>query len=864
MKKLLFLTLLLSAIGMKGWADKYPNVLYAVGSATSTGWDLGAANKLYKYADSNKYQGFVSFTSTSGELKFLCQDDWGDMWGAPSADDVAVSEAGTISISYHAGGTDDYKFKPTFATGLYLVTIDATTEGSETVTFKQWNNSTDVYEIGNAAQLHAFANCVNNFCTTLKGKLTADINMTNEDWTPIGGDGHKYCGTFDGQGHMIDHLVLDNSGYDSQGIFGQVGGSTDADECIIRNLIAGPNNSIKGNKWVGGLIGCADGSGTIKLINCGQEGYVEAVNENAAAMIGCMKSCALYLENCYNIGNIKGGRESAIISGWLAGHKYHTVSGFYNTGSIEYGQDGDHSLFRNQDGSNNWADIPYSEFTKYENVYHIYKDQGATQVAKDADYYQIGDGQELKWFAYWTRTGSNTTAKGKLTANIDMSGIEYPGIGSDSKKFAGELVGDGAKIISNLTINENGNDVGLVRVATGGARVKNITIDASCSIKGGSQVGAIIGTLNGGGDVYVENCGNEAPVEGTHYVGGLVGKAFSNTVGHFTNCYNVGIVKAGVAANAAGLTYNTDGAVFTNCYSYLNENDCYGLNDNKWFTNTDNYTATNCYGNNSSSNSNIAGLSADGMADGTLKTNLGDAYTNMVYGTKAHPGFAAQKNIELREDAVNTLPNENMTSMNVKLYRTLVGNTWNSICLPFDLDADGVISVFGENTKLAEFTGVNGANNDNLHFDLVTSISAKKPYLIYPHDNRDINTPIVLSGITIQVNPETVNYDPFNFIGIYTPTAIDGKYFIASGNTIKKSNGGTLKGFRAYIEDTTPNAARILTLDFNDGETTEITTTDFIEFTEKGVWSTLDGRMLNKKPTVKGLYIVNGKKVIVK
>ena len=127
-----------------------------------------------------------------------------------------------------------------------------------------------------------------------------------------------------------------------------------------------------------------------------------------------------------------------------------------------------------------------------------------------------------------------------------------------------------------------------------------------------------------------------------------------------------------------------------------------------------------------------------------------------------------------------------------------------------------------------------------------------------------MNTPIELSGITIQVGPQTVNDPSFNFTGIYTPTAIDGKYFIASGNTIKKSNGGTLKGFRAYIEDTTPNAARILTLDFNDGETTEITTTDFIEFTEKGVWNTLDGRKLDKKPTSKGLYIVNGKKVVVK
>ena len=855
MKKLLFLTLLLSAIGMKGWAEQYPDVLYAVGNATSTGWNHGGNNILYKYADTNKYQGFVSFTGkANGELKFLCQAGWGDMWGANNNGD-GISAAGSYTIAYHSDGSPDNKFKPTIS-GLYLVTVDLTTEGSETIALEAWNSSS-YYEIGNVIQLNTFANAVNQGNSGMKGKLTADIDMTGEGWTPIGGEGHKYCGTFDGQGHMIDHLVLDNSGYDSQGIFGQVGGSNDADECIIKNLIAGPNNSIKGAKYVGGLIGCADGNGTIKLINCGQEGYVEAANVNAAAMIGCMKSCALYLENCYNIGNIKGGSQSAIISGWLAGHKYHTISGFYNTGSI-YGEDEDHTLFRNQDGNNNWADIPYSDFSKYENVYHIYANQGATHVAIDADnYYQIGDGQELKWFAYLTRT--NTTAKGMLTANIDMKDIDFPCIGSDSKKFAGELVGDGAKIISNLTINENGNDVGLVRVATGGARVKNITIDASCSIKGGSQVGAIIGTLNGGGDVYVENCGNEAPVEGTHYnVGGLVGKAFSNTIGHFTNCYNVGVVKAGVDANAAGLTFETEGAVFTNCYNYLSGGT--GLENGKWFTHTSSYTADNCYGNTIGSNPGINDLSAEDMGT-TLKATLGAAFTNMIYGANAHPAFVPQSKIILSETDLNTLPNEDMTNMEVKLYRTLVSGSWNSICLPFDLDATGISSVFGAGTKVAAFTSATGTN---LHFDLVTTMSAKTPYLIDPANNRDMNTPIELSGITIQVGPQTVSHSPFNFTGIYTPTAIDGKYFIASGNTIKKSNGGTLKGFRAYIEDTTPNAARTLTLDFNDGETTEITTTDFIEFTEKGVWNTLDGRKLDKKPTSKGLYIVNGKKVVVK
>ena len=193
----------------------------------------------------------------------------------------------------------------------------------------------------------------------------------------------------------------------------------------------------------------------------------------------------------------------------------------------------------------------------------------------------------------------------------------------------------------------------------------------------------------------------------------------------------------------------------------------------------------------------INDLSAEVMGT-TLKTTLGAAFTNMIYGANAHPAFVPQSKIILSETDLNTLPNENMTNMDVKLYRTLVSGSWNSICLPFDLDATGISSVFGAGTKVAAFTSANG---DNMHFDLVDAISAKTPYLIDPANDRDINTPIELSGVTVQVSPQTVTHGNISFTGIYTPTAIDGKYFVAAGNTIKKSTGGSLKGFRAYIEN---------------------------------------------------------------
>ena len=59
--------------------------------------------------------------------------------------------------------------------------------------------------------------------------------------------------------------------------------------------------------------------------------------------------------------------------------------------------------------------------------------------------------------------------------------------------------------------------------------------------------------------------------------------------------------------------------------------------------------------------------------------------------------------------------------------------------------------------------------------------------------------------------------------------------------------------------------ARAFRMDFGDEETTGIITINGSEFTVNGSgWYTLDGRKLNGTPTVSGIYLNNGKKVIIK
>ena len=72
----------------------------------------------------------------------------------------------------------------------------------------------DDIEIATESQLREFANSVNggNTYAGVTVKLTADIDLNNVDWMPIGTLANPFQGTFDGQGHWVDNLKVNVSG----------------------------------------------------------------------------------------------------------------------------------------------------------------------------------------------------------------------------------------------------------------------------------------------------------------------------------------------------------------------------------------------------------------------------------------------------------------------------------------------------------------------------------------------------------------------------------------------------------------------------------------------------------------------------
>jgi hypothetical protein len=89
------------------------------------------------------------------------------------------------------------------------------------------------------------------------------------------------------------------------------------------------------------------------------------------------------------------------------------------------------------------------------------------------------------------------------------------------------------------------------------------------------------------------------------------------------------------------------------------------------------------------------------------------------------------------------------------------------------------------------------------------------------------------------------------------------KLFVTGGNKLTHpSTSGNINGFRAYFQLLDANA-RSFVLDLDD-ETTGLEMMSDGRGKMSDVWYDMQGQKLQGKPTAKGVYIVNGKKVVIK
>lgn len=244
---------------------------------------------------------------------------------------TAVNGGASVFVS-----TGDYgKFTMTGGTVDGSITMPYTV-GNDTVYMDGLGTAVSPYQISTADQLKLFRDIVNGSNGQMPNRgacavLTADIDLNNEQWTPIGPDTDSaYTGAFDGQGYTVRNLSITGD-FKRAGLFGCV-----KDGSIRKLTVAGSVSCTVGQGWCGGIAGCAERE-TIE--NCASLCTISYTGKDArvGGIVGWVpnSSSSTIIRDCYNIGNITGGSDTGGICGfYLTGNIFNC----YNVGEITGGE----------------------------------------------------------------------------------------------------------------------------------------------------------------------------------------------------------------------------------------------------------------------------------------------------------------------------------------------------------------------------------------------------------------------------------------------------------------------------------------------------------------------------------------------
>lgn len=198
----------------------------------------------------------------------------------------------------------------------------------------------------------------------------------------------------------------------------------------------------------------------------------------------------------------------------------------------------------------------------------------------------------------------------------------------------------------------------------------------------------------------------------------------------------------------------------------------------------------------------------------------------------------------------------------VTLTRSFVAG-WNTFVAP---QAVAVYDI-SENAKVYQFDDY---ADSELKFKTVTdrTLTPATPYIIYLTEAKEVtftwNNPVIYSSYVGADNIKVAK-NGVTFQGTYAPIAapnMQGMYGVTPAGKIQKGGAGaSMKGFRAYF-DMGANSAPEFSLLF-DGVATGITTATIFDNYEGDIYD-LQGRKVNKAQMHKGIYVVNGRKVVVK
>ena len=747
------------------------------------------------------------------------------------------------------------------------------------------------YLIGSVQDWKDFAGFV-NINPAANAKMTADIDL-GDDQTHIGDNNnlsYAYRGVFDGQGHKLNVNYYSSS--PSTGIEGgySIAPFRNINGATIKNLAVTGN--ITGYMHCAGVVGYAVSPSTNLINNVTVSANITILNTHGGGFVGHNANATTTIQDCLFNGTINGksgGSTVGVFFGWSGsatmslinclengsytncstftptscpGYAVSTVTNCYYAVSGSY--PGTHATSAQlADGTiayklqNNRGDLVWGQgigtdaepvLTNDEN-YRVYRGKNDYTNSPEEAYegiQQDGEGNYLlgclsDWqdFAEIVNSGTNPAANAKMTADIDLGDDQtHIGLMTEGAEpfYAGVFDGQG----HTLTVNYVGvgNQIVAPFTLISGATIKNLHVAGSIQssyayigVVGMAGSGSVISkvwmsaTMNTTQNGWVQSAAIAGYFEGSiqdclftgtytsnggGYMGGFYG--YTNASPTITNCLSTGTFSQG----------NWQGnGVHTNCY--LKQYPADLTTGCSWATN-------------------------ETLSDGTIATALQNGRAEDVW---VQDPVTNQPMLKIFANAAYTVPSSGIGTFSAKAKFTVPDGLTAHYCKTYDKEK-GTISVVAIEGAVPANTGV---------------ILKGEPGETYTLTRTNSEAASVTDNALVAVTEQTVIYQ------IVEINEVEYTNFGLSGGVFKKVNsnpkGVTVKANRAYLQIptsalTSAAAEGIMLVWDEETDGIEIVQTSTVKPQHDDAWFTLDGRQLSGKPTAKGLYIVNGKKVIIK
>ena len=473
----------------------------------------------------------------------------------------------------------------------------------------------------------------------------------------------------------------------------------------------------------------------------------------------------------------------------------------------------------------------------------------AKYLTKDAnDNYLINDKGD--WKAFATAVTTNASANGKMTADVDL-GDDQTMIGSSSVPYTGTFDGQDHQLKVNY--NQTASYVAPFRYVNG-ASIKNLKVTGTMT----STIDYIGGMIaRSDGATNITNCESNVTINSSYSGnadnGGFVASLYSGSV-TMTDCIFSGSINGENATKCGGF-------VGWNPYPYtLNLNNCLysgsvNTSSSDIITNGGgSLTRTNVYLKQGKTYYNCITIDGTTVTPVSAATALQKGVTGATHTDEAWiydptTGYPALKSFA--------------TAAQMTKSDDLAATYYNSVAWqkPAGLQVFTVNAVASGSATATEYTGdvvpggtaviVKGNKGDyTLNFDRTSTATAVSGNMLR---GGDIGT---TTAATDLANP--VFYQ-FSLNSTNTEGTLGFYYGTEGGKAF------TCLAHKAYLATTSAGEAKSLSISFDDGTTTGISTISGDSQSDgDGSWYTLSGQRMNKKPAQSGLYIHNGKKVIIK